>query len=97
MPKPLRIGELVKLPSGKKVRVIFPTVQGRPWSAVQAEHVWHVCREHGLAAQGVTFVFDPVSRHPMRLDQADAEALATALNTIPASQKLPGSGRQLVA
>ena len=75
-----RNDHLVRLPSGKRFRVNVPTTASRPWSAIQAEHVWHVCREHGLAAQGVSFVFDPVSRQPMRLDFSDARALASALN-----------------
>ena len=82
MGKQLRIGDMVKLPSGKRVRVLLPTGASRPWSAVQADHVWQVCREHGLLAQGVSFVFDPVSRNPLRLAAADALALAAALNAI---------------
>lgn len=80
MPREKHPGDFIKLPSGKNVRIMVPAVPERPWKAIEVGHVWHVCREHGLPAAGVSFYFGP--RGPLQLDEADAMALAKGLNSV---------------
>lgn len=83
MAKALRIGDEVTLPSGRKVKITAAGDPGRPWGAVESTWLWHVCRDHGRDGHPlVAFYFDPVRRTPMQLDEADAKALATALNLV---------------
>lgn len=74
----MKIGDLVKLPSGKKVRIMCPAVPERPWAALQVGWTWQVCREHGHEAPGVAHYFH--ENRPIQLDEVDARALAEALN-----------------
>ena len=80
MPKALRPGDIVTLPSGRKVRIMVAAEPSRPWSAIEMGHSWQVCREHGLPAAGVSFYFG--DRGPLQLQEDDAKALATTLNGV---------------
>lgn len=82
MAKAPRIGDLVSLPSGRKVRLMCAAEAGRPWAPIEVTpSYWHVCREHGVAGHaGVSHYFE--SRRPLQLDEADARALAIALNRV---------------
>jgi hypothetical protein len=81
MPKSVKVGDKVTLPSGRTVLVTIEAVRDRPWAAIKTGWLWHVCREHGREGHPlVSFYFDPVRRTPLQLDEADAKALAAILN-----------------
>ena len=80
MAKTLRVGDLLKLPSGRSVRIMCKVEPERPWAAVETGWIWHVIREHGLPAAGVSFYFH--ADRPIQLDEEDARALAKALNGV---------------
>lgn len=80
MAKAIRVGDLVTLPSGAKVRVTCPGVPERPWAAIEHAWLWHVCRDHGLEAPSASHYFGGTGR-PLQLDEDDAKALAEILNT----------------
>jgi hypothetical protein len=83
--KPLSIGDAVKLPSGRYVKIVCRSSASRPWQAAKTGYVWHVCRPHQDAAQaGASYYFDPAKPTPLQLDEADAKALAEALNSVRA-------------
>ena len=78
----MKIGDLVKLPSGRKVRVMCAAEKGRPWAAVEiTPSSWHVCRDHGQAGHGGVSHYFNTSR-PLQLDAADARELAKLLNGV---------------
>jgi hypothetical protein len=78
-----RVGDELQLPSGRRVRVTAKRVRSRPWAAVFLDRSWHVVREcpPGADRLGVEHYFggDPAS---LKLDWADAVALADALNRV---------------
>lgn len=80
MARTIRVGDGVTLPSGRVVRVTVAAEATRPWAAIETGWLWHVCRDHGRDHPLVSFYFDPVRRTPLQLDEADAKALAAALN-----------------
>jgi hypothetical protein len=81
MAKAIRVGEEVQLPSGLTVKITAAAVKTRPWAAVEVSYLWQVCRHHeDPATPLVQHFFHPTRRHPLQLDEADAKALAAALN-----------------
>jgi hypothetical protein len=78
--KTLVVGDRVKLPSGTSVLITASHEDARPWQAIESGDAWHVCRFYQHAGQrGASFYFGG-QRKPMQLDEADAKALAAALN-----------------
>ncbi len=86
VPKPLSVGDELKLPSGRHVKVVCAASRTRRWQAIETGYVWHVCRL-GLHAgrAGASYYFDPAKPTPLQLDEADAKALAEALNGVKAA------------
>ena len=78
MAKPIRVGDKVMLPTGIAALVTRPADPARPWGAVHLGKNWHVVREQ-LAGGRVEHYFGG-GRAPMQLSEADAIALAEALN-----------------
>jgi len=79
MVKAVRVGDTVTLPSGLVVPITVAADPGRPWAPIAVTHLWHVCRAHGHGEPGVSHYFGG-RRHLLQLDEADARALAAALN-----------------
>lgn len=81
MPRAPKVDENVTLPSGLVVRLTVAADPARRWSAVEIGFRWHVCRQHADASQPlVQHFFHPTRPHPLQLNEADAKALALALN-----------------
>jgi hypothetical protein len=81
MPKTVRVGDEVQLPSGRKVRVTAKGERDRPWAAVFLGRHRHVIREcaPGGNCLGVEHYLGG-ELAPMQLNEADATTLAAALN-----------------
>lgn len=75
----VRVGDTVTLPSGLVVPITVAADPARPWAAIEVTHLWHVCRDHGHEQPGVSHYFGG-RPHLLQLDEADARALAAALN-----------------
>lgn len=81
MAKAIRVGDEVQLPSGLKIKVTAAAVRERPWAALEIGWTWQVCREHADASKPLAeHYFHQQRNHPLQLDEADAKALAAALN-----------------
>ena len=79
----LSIGDEVALPSGRRIPVTCAPEPERPWQAVETgDGGWHVCRLHPSGRAGASFYFVPGRAFPLQLAQADALALAGALNHV---------------
>jgi len=76
------------LPSGRHVKIVCAASRSRPWQAVETGFVWHVRRPHPYPEQGgASYYFDPAKPTPLQMDEADARALADALNNVRALAK----------
>jgi len=85
---PLSVGDEVTLPSGRRVNLVCAASRARPWRATETGYVWHVCRlHHDVNQAGASYYFDPAKSTPLQLDEADAKALAEALNAVGAAAK----------
>jgi hypothetical protein len=73
----MRVGDKVTLPSGKVVTVKVPGDPGNPWQPLEIQWYWQVCKLHDVH---VCFMFD--GDQPAQLTEADARALAEALNRV---------------
>ena len=73
----VHVGDMVQLPSGLVFKVTFAFDPVRPWRAVQMGGHWRVSRER--LEGGVTYFYGGRTA-PMKLNQADAEAVAAVLN-----------------
>ena len=71
------VGKMVKLPSGLVFKVTFASDPARPWSAVQVGSDWRIRRKR---LEGGTVTFYGGRTVPLKVDQADAEAVAAFLN-----------------
>jgi hypothetical protein len=86
MPEPLTgakapgLGDPVRLPSGLVVKVPVQAVRERPWAAVGADSLWHVCGHRRDDQRSVSYFLDRMRGTPLQLEQADARALAKILN-----------------
>jgi hypothetical protein len=68
---------MVQLPSGLVFKVTFASDPARPWRAVATGGLWRVWRE---SLEGGVAYFYGGRTVPMKLSQADAEAVAAVLN-----------------
>lgn len=84
MPAKLRVGDSATLPSGRVVCITLPADPRRPWRAHQVGDRWGVRREESasLVHQHAWQVWTEDEAAPLRLDEADAVALAFALNRV---------------
>jgi hypothetical protein len=73
-------GDPVRLPSGLVVSVPAQAVRERPWAAVGAGSVWHVCGYRRGVQRSVSYFLDRRRHTPLQLAEADARALAKILN-----------------
>jgi hypothetical protein len=81
MAKAIRIGGQMQLPSGRTVRITAKGAETRPWGAVFVGRSWHVVRECSAGdAPGRVQIYFGGEPAPLQLDEADAIALADALN-----------------
>ncbi len=88
MQKTFSVGDDVRLPSGRYVRIVCAASVSRPWQAVETGYVWHVCRPHQDPAQtGASYYFDPAKPTPLQLEETDARALTAALNSVRATAR----------
>ena len=71
------VGDMVQLPSGLVFKVTFASDPARPWSAVQVGSDWRIRRKR---LEGGTVTFYGGRTVPLKVDQADAEAVAAFLN-----------------
>ena len=78
----VHVGDMVQLPSGLVFKVTFAVDPERPWRAVQIGSDWRVSRERREG--GVTYFYGGRTA-PMKLDHADAEAVAAVLNRVRTS------------
>jgi len=74
-------GDPIGLPSGLVVQVPSQAARARPWAAVGAGSVWHVCGRW-VGDQRLVFFSDQTSGPPLPLDEEDARMLAKILNTV---------------
>ena len=80
MSTPPRVGDNVTLPNGTTVRVTVPADPDRPWTAVEMSRQWQVCRTHfNVTWAGASHYFGG-TKHPLKLDEENAKALARLLN-----------------
>ena len=75
----VHVGDMVQLPSGLVFKVTFASDPARPWRAVQMGGHWRVSRER--LEGGVTYFYGGRTA-PIKLNQADAEAVAAVLNRV---------------
>ena len=78
----VHVGDMVQLPSGLVFKVTFASDPARPWRAVQMGGHWRVSRDR--LEGGVTYFYGGRTT-PMKLNQADAEAVAAVLNRVRTS------------
>ena len=78
MAKPIYVGDVVQLTSGLAFKVTFASDPARPWHPVQFGSQWRVRRKR---FEGGVTTFYGGGTVPMKLDQADAEAVAAILNS----------------
>ena len=70
---------MVRLPSGLDFKVTFAADPARPWGAVQVGSGWVIRRPRTL---GGVVTFYGGRNAPIKLEQADAEAVAAVLNRV---------------
>ncbi len=71
------VGDMVQLPSGLVFKVTFASDPARPWGAVQVGSSWRIRRKRLV---GGTVTFYGGRTVPLKVDKADAEAVAAILN-----------------
>jgi hypothetical protein len=73
----VRVGDMVQLPSGLVFKVTFAADPARPWGVVQVGDRWVIRRKR---LEGGTVSFYGGRNTPMKLELAEAEAVAAILN-----------------
>jgi len=89
---PPQIGDVVALPSGRRVMLTAAPYAGNPWTAQRVRDHWEVLRPGLITSRPNSF---GIGLFPEQgLDEADANALVDFLNAVlPAQRNAVGSPR----